>query len=1083
MRLSVTLLSILQVVPKPSVRQSKQRKNSAFSTGNRLLGRLLIYLQCCTVIASAQIAQAVLPHQEDARLLDVQFLGQQLGWAVGDHGVIWKTSDGGVSWNLQSSPVSCSLRCVSFITNDIGWVAGGKTQPHTGQGLGVLLFTEDGGTTWQELARHQLPQLNHVRFFNLEEGIVAGEASAVHPSGVLVTRDKGKTWNAVPGAATSGWLTAEFLNAQAGVVAGHRSQLALYGAGQLLKPRLPAQGLRGYRDVALQEDKTGWIVGDGALVQVTSNGGVSWQSPPTPLPADLRDIVDFKAVAQQGDAIWIAGSPGSVIWHSPDRGRSWYRQSTGNPTPINALHFSSATDGWAVGEFGLILRTSDGGRTWQSNGKANRRAAVLNVAAKAEQISLPVLAKLSAAEGYRSAVWIPARSNQHNACAQEFRLAEALSLVQGSVGTYDWRFPVDRPDIERDVNRLRQRWMSITEGRLKDAFLRKLVTQIRMFRPALVILQEPGSQDALEQFIYQAAKASVPIAADPTQYIDLVEQLDLQPWKVQKVYTHMPAGSRVHAVIDLNEYLPRLQTTANLAARPAMSLLQQSPQISAQHPDSQLESYRQIDLENSSRQQTHFFAGLILVPGSAARRELPRVDGSLSASRKKILLRQKVVQNYMNGTEDQPREASQLIAHLDRIHQGMPPNEAAESLLQLANQYRQHAQWELAESVLVRLVQKHPDQPAAHAAMRWLTKNWIGVEPTYQRLRQYSVSGGRERISPRIHPGDYLEEPLSKKYAFPLMERLSDNIDTTDLPPADNAIQQTAGTGHVMAGTNVSQELQRLRSWQQRALVLQKIMEKHAPELLRLPDVQLPLSSLKRNPGHLLVTEPHYRPFLQTDTETDWQRTVAAEMWLENPVTMPPKPVISCKRAGQPPVLDAVLSEPCWQNAHAIRLKSGTDEPDRTAALLMVSYDQNYLYLAASVPRRNDVRWQPPDPNNREHDADLRGQDRLVLHFDLDRDYATYYTFQIDQRGWTSEACWEDYRYNPQWFVASQADQNAWRIEAAIPIKEMAPNPPQAKRYWAVGLKRIMPAVGVQSWMQPAEERPRPELFGLMRFD
>ena len=40
----------------------------------------------------------ITPVQDDASLYDIQFIGSQLGWAVGDHGVIWKTTDGGQTW-------------------------------------------------------------------------------------------------------------------------------------------------------------------------------------------------------------------------------------------------------------------------------------------------------------------------------------------------------------------------------------------------------------------------------------------------------------------------------------------------------------------------------------------------------------------------------------------------------------------------------------------------------------------------------------------------------------------------------------------------------------------------------------------------------------------------------------------------------------------------------------------------------------------------------------------------------------------------------------------------------------------------
>src|SRR6516165_9641939 len=65
--------------------------------------------------------------EDDANLHDIQFAGSRQGWAVGDRGVIWHTSDGGQSWSLQTSSVSCALHSISFLSDRVGWIAGGGT--------------------------------------------------------------------------------------------------------------------------------------------------------------------------------------------------------------------------------------------------------------------------------------------------------------------------------------------------------------------------------------------------------------------------------------------------------------------------------------------------------------------------------------------------------------------------------------------------------------------------------------------------------------------------------------------------------------------------------------------------------------------------------------------------------------------------------------------------------------------------------------------------------------------------------------------------------------------------------------------
>jgi len=84
---------------------------------------------------------------------------------------------------------------------------------------------------------------------------------------------------------------------------------------------------------------TGWMVGDGALLRKTENKGVVWEMPETSLPDQLKDFFDFRAVEVRGDRVWVVGDPGSVIWHSADRGNGRQQQWTSQSAPLAAIHF------------------------------------------------------------------------------------------------------------------------------------------------------------------------------------------------------------------------------------------------------------------------------------------------------------------------------------------------------------------------------------------------------------------------------------------------------------------------------------------------------------------------------------------------------------------------------------------------------------------------------------------------------------------------------------------------------------------------------------------------------------------------
>lgn len=86
------------------------------------------------------------------------------------------------------------------------------------------------------------------------------------------------------------------------------------------------------------------------------------------LPSGVNELKGvFFTDAQTG---WAVGSdgffgPGTIV-HTNDGGTNWLRQQPGTSATLNAVHFVSATQGWAVGGEGTILRTTNGGQSWQA---------------------------------------------------------------------------------------------------------------------------------------------------------------------------------------------------------------------------------------------------------------------------------------------------------------------------------------------------------------------------------------------------------------------------------------------------------------------------------------------------------------------------------------------------------------------------------------------------------------------------------------------------------------------------------------------------------------------------------------------
>lgn len=81
-------------------------------------------------------------------------------------------------------------------------------------------------------------------------------------------------------------------------------------------------------------------------------------------PAPLAPKSLLLDVTRAGDRIVAVGDRGHVLI-SADEGRTWTQSITPTRAMLTGVHFPDAQHGWAAGHDGVIIATSDGGRTWK----------------------------------------------------------------------------------------------------------------------------------------------------------------------------------------------------------------------------------------------------------------------------------------------------------------------------------------------------------------------------------------------------------------------------------------------------------------------------------------------------------------------------------------------------------------------------------------------------------------------------------------------------------------------------------------------------------------------------------------------
>lgn len=342
--------------------------------------------------------------RDDASLRDLVFVDADRGWAVGDRGTILHTLNGGDHWDYQQSGTLAPLFAVDFADASTGVVVGGYYEPDTLISRGVALLTRDGGVTWRRL-EVDLPCLRDVRVHLDGTIVVAGDYSLVHGSAILVSYNGGRSWNAV--------VTQQTTRIQQ-LAGDGKSELQVIGSDGVVErfdsvkqPAsmvLSAAGLR-----ALSLSATSARLATGNQLTISVDRGRTWSREVT-VPGKTQFhhcAVSADTLGSDNSAtIWLAGVPGNeVVRVQPDGTTT--RGDTPITSPLHAITAHGTQRAWAVGAFGTILASRDGGQSWRIQRGGSFHAAVMVIAQSPEDIPWMLVGRESLERGRRVVIGVP----------------------------------------------------------------------------------------------------------------------------------------------------------------------------------------------------------------------------------------------------------------------------------------------------------------------------------------------------------------------------------------------------------------------------------------------------------------------------------------------------------------------------------------------------------------------------------------------------------------------------------------------------------------------------------------------------
>lgn len=359
----------------------------------------------------------------------VHFLEGKNGWAVGGGGTIIATQNGGESWSLQQSGVTSELTAVDFVDADYGWATGpGRVLLKTDDGGtrwtpqftfsspirqidfidqnrgwavgdgGALFETVDGGTRWTPISA-TTANLTGIRMETATQGWAVGDR------GTLLRFD-GTGWTTVPSGTTISLKGVAPSGENAAWGVGDYGMVTFASSQETPRVQNPTNTSEVYGPFFI-DSRNGWSVGSNARIFRTQDGGTTWSQPVRDWRRDIRwtrlsnparlcnKNPDGSWAEDPATALcirtgsihlyhvffltplkgWAVGQP-SLILSTEDGGLTWTEQNVDPYAEdcyqcakagvyLRQVQFADENNGWAVGRFRTIYKTTDGGRTWR----------------------------------------------------------------------------------------------------------------------------------------------------------------------------------------------------------------------------------------------------------------------------------------------------------------------------------------------------------------------------------------------------------------------------------------------------------------------------------------------------------------------------------------------------------------------------------------------------------------------------------------------------------------------------------------------------------------------------------------------
>lgn len=312
-----------------------------------LLFVLLICVGCSKVSSTSYNPWEVISIPTDAKLLDIAFTNNpQHGYLVGSNTTILETNDGGQNWqpvNLQLENNRYRFNSISFNGKE-GWIVGEPS---------VLLHTTDEGHTWSQIPLSEKLPGNPVSIIALGNNQAE---MATNIGAIYQTKDGGQNWKAQVEEAVGVVRNIERSDDGKYVAVSAKGNFySTWEPGQNAWTPHNRNSSRRVENMGFTKDGQMWMLARGGQVQFSQKDQPEeWQKAQYPELSTSWGLLDL--AYRTPEEVWVSGGSGNLL-RSADGGKTWEkdRDIEGVPANLSKIVFLNPKQGFVIGDRGGVL--------------------------------------------------------------------------------------------------------------------------------------------------------------------------------------------------------------------------------------------------------------------------------------------------------------------------------------------------------------------------------------------------------------------------------------------------------------------------------------------------------------------------------------------------------------------------------------------------------------------------------------------------------------------------------------------------------------------------------------------------------